>query len=108
VRHNKTAVSNDCIEHSNPRPLLRANIEPTSLVSRVSKSGFIKWRRHNLFISSALKHEYVEIEPCSEGRWTVAWGTILLGEIDEHRLDHGLIKQRVRRSASEVSVISFR
>lgn len=90
-----------------PRPLVDARYEPCSHVARVSKQGFIKWDRRNVFISSALKHENVEIELNVDGRWNVCWGSILLGQLDEHRLDRGLIIKRRRRGSREVSGMSF-
>jgi hypothetical protein len=69
--------------------------------------GFITWHRRPLVISSALKHEYVQIEPADEVRWAVSWGSILLGHLDENHPERGLIIPRRRRGAKEVSAMSL-
>jgi Integrase core domain len=45
-----------------PRKLVRPEPEPCAELSRVDKSGFITWRRRNIFIRSALAHELVELD----------------------------------------------
>jgi putative transposase len=92
-----------------PRPLVRPPFEPFAHVARVDKRGFIKWNRRNVLISSALKHEYVELEfdPDVDGRYHVRWGSIPLGWLDSHRPERGLIYARRRRGKAEVSAMSF-
>jgi transposase InsO family protein len=90
-----------------PRPLIKPEPEPFSYVARVDKNGFITWDRKRLFISSALKHEYIEIDPRDHGSWLVRWGAIPLGHLDELRRDRGLITPRRRRGAKEVSAMSL-
>jgi len=43
-----------------------------------------------VFISTALAGEMVDIVP-DEDRWADSWGSILLGWVDDNRLDRGLI-----------------
>lgn len=90
-----------------PRPLVKPETDPFSHLARVDKNGFILWHRRPLFISSALKHEYIELEPTDDGRWSVRWGAIPLGNLDEHRPERGLITPRRRRGAKEVSAMSL-
>jgi putative transposase len=92
-----------------PRPLVSPRLEPFFDVTRVDKSGFIKWNRRNVLISSALKHEYLqlEIDPDVDGRWNVWWGAIKLGHLDSHHPEHGLVYARRRRGKGEVSAMSF-
>jgi transposase InsO family protein len=90
-----------------PRPLVDYAFAPFGELARVDKHGFIKWHRKPIFISSALKHEVVEIGLEPDDRWSVTWGTILLGHLDEHRRDRGLIVPRRRRGAKEVSGMSL-
>ena len=90
-----------------PRPLVKPTFDPFGEVARVDKQGFIKWNRHKLFISSALKHEYIELDPITDGRWDVHWGAIPLGRLDEHRPDRGLIVPRRARGAKKVSGMSL-
>jgi|SRR5688572_22509884 len=90
-----------------PRPLVKLELDPFTQVARIDKNGCITWHRRPLFISSALKHEYVQIEPTDEVRWAVSWGPILLGHLDENRPERGLITPRRRRGAKEVSAMSL-
>jgi len=92
-----------------PRPLVRPMFEPFADVARVDKHGFIKWNRRNVLISSALKHEYIELEvdPDVDGRWHVRWCSITLGCLDSHRPERGLIYARRRRGKGEVSAMSL-
>jgi putative transposase len=92
---------------SYPRPLVKLELDPFTQVARIDKNGSITWHRRPLFISSALKHEYVQIEPVDEVRWAVSWGPILLGHLDENRPERGLITPRRRRGAKEVSAMSL-
>jgi transposase InsO family protein len=91
-----------------PRPLVKPELDPFSHVVRVDKNGFIAWHRRPLFVSSALKYEHLAIEPSDDGRWSVCWGAIFLGHLDEHRPERGLITPRRRRGAKEVSGMSLR
>jgi hypothetical protein len=90
-----------------PRPLVQHTFEPFSEVARIDKNGFIKWQRRKVFISSALKYEYVELDCDTQDGWDVRWGSILLGRLNEHRPDRGLIVSRRRRGSKEVSGMSF-
>jgi len=82
---------------------------PFAEVTRIDKHGFITWNQRRVLISSALKHEYIELEinPDTDGRWDVRWGEIALGWLDHHRPDRGLVYPRRRRGSSEVSGMSF-
>jgi transposase InsO family protein len=82
-----------------PCPLVDAiPVDPFGHVARIDKRGFIKWHRRNLFISSALAWECIELAPQVDskfdGSWIVRWGSILLGHLDEHRPERGLIVPR--------------
>jgi transposase InsO family protein len=85
-----------------PRPLLRRAPEPFSREVRVDKHGFILWNRRKVFISSALRCEYIELEFDPDGRWAVRWGAIPLGLLDEHAPKRGLIVARRRRGDASV------
>jgi transposase InsO family protein len=92
-----------------PRPLAERPFSPFGETTRINKHGFITWNRRQVFISSALKHEYIELEvdPNVDGRWDVRWGEIALGWLDEHRPERGLIYARRRRGSNEVSGMSY-
>jgi putative transposase len=91
-----------------PRPLLDAPVDPFGHVARIDKRGFIKWRRRNLFVSSALAHEFVQVGPDldadTDGRWEIRWGPILLGRLDDHRPDRGLVVPRRPRGTVVMSL----
>jgi transposase InsO family protein len=90
-----------------PRALVDQVFDPFGEIARVDKHGFIKWHRKKVFISSALKHECIELGFNDDGRWDVRWGAIPLGHLDEHRPDRGLVVPRRRRGAKEVSGMSL-
>ena len=93
-----------------PRRFVDAPLDPFSHVARIDKRGFIKWRRRNQFISSALAYEDIQLEPdhyaTLGGRWRVSWGGILLGRLDEHRPERGLIVPRRPRGTVVMSLVS--
>lgn len=90
-----------------PRPLVKVRFEPFTEVVRVDKNGFIKWDRRKLFISSALRHEYLELRRESDDCWSVRWGAIPLGRLDERRFDRGFIVARRSRAGRAVSGMSL-
>lgn len=90
-----------------PRPLVKIAADPFSEMARIDKNGFIKWHQKKVFVSSALKHEYVELDANDNGTWNVRWGAIPLGRLDEHRPDRGLIVPRRPRGVSKVSAMSL-
>jgi len=90
-----------------PRPLVKITPNPFAIVVRVDKGGFIKWNQRNVFISSALKHEDLQLEATCDGRWDVRWGPIPLGRLDDDRVERGLIVPRRPRGSSKVSGMSL-
>lgn len=90
-----------------PRAFVENRHDPFSAVARIDKQGFIKWHRRNVFISSALRYEYVELEANYDGRWKVRWGAIPLGHLDENRIERGLIILRRRRGSKNVTSMSL-
>jgi len=93
-----------------PRRFVEVPLDPFSHVARIDKRGFIKWRRRNQFISSALVYEDIQLEPDHDakldGRWRVSWGGIYLGRLDEHRPERGLIVPRRPRGTVVMSLVS--
>lgn len=49
----------------------------------VSKCGTYKWKRHQLFISQALGHEWIAFEEVGNGVWSVYFYDCLLARLDE-------------------------
>ena len=89
---------------SYPRPLIDVTFDAFDELARVDKNGCITRHRQRVHISSALKHEDVELVPHHDvdGRWDVAWGGIALGYLDEHR-----ICARKKRGEPKVSGMSL-
>lgn len=79
-----------------PRPLDSFEDLDAYARLRVDKHGFVRWQRRRVLISAALAHEDVSVDP-DDDRWAVSWGPILLGWIDERRIDRGLILPVSRR-----------
>lgn len=52
-------------------------------VRRVHLRGEIKWGGERVFISEALIHEPIGLEPSDDGRWRLHYGPIVLGHLDE-------------------------
>jgi putative transposase len=81
-----------------PRPLQTfADYDAEECLS-VDRHGFVRWRRRRVFISTALAHETVNLDRSyDDDRWSVTWGSILLGWLAEGRLDRGLILPTKKR-----------
>lgn len=79
-----------------PRPLESFDDVDASARLAIDKHGFVKWQRRRVLISAALAHEIISVDP-DDDRWAVSWGSILLGWIDDRRLDRGLILPVSRR-----------
>ena len=68
---------------------------------RLDRDGCVRWQRRKVFISTALAYEYVALE--AEGdqleteRWSVRWGSLVLGQLDGRHLDRGLIAPKRSR-----------
>jgi hypothetical protein len=75
--------------------------------AKVDKQGAIRWKRRRIFISQALRHEFVTLEEIDGGRWQVLFGPIALGTLDESRLDRGLILPRRRRRRDVITKLSL-
>ena len=55
-------------------------------VRKVSKNGGIRWKKGWVNISHSLLEEYVGLEEVDDGIWSVHFGSVLLGRINER--DH--------------------
>lgn len=91
--------------HRYPRKLLKFEPSTWNYAAQVDKSGFIRFARRKVFVSSALRHINVELERVAETKWKVRWGAILLGHIDGHALDRGVVP--IRRRRNQISVLSL-
>lgn len=62
------------------------------VLRRVTGWGRIRWANRNVWVSHSLAGEVVGLQQVSEGTWKLFFGPILLGTVDERRLDLGLIR----------------
>jgi transposase InsO family protein len=53
---------------------------------RITTIGVFSWKHHPIFVSEALRHETIGLEPIADGLWSVFFGNVLLGRFSEH--DH--------------------
>lgn len=87
--------------HRYPRKLVEFEYPHAHRVERVDKQGCVRWANRRVLITAALAHEYVSIDQDAgqddDNRWTVRWGELTLGWLDERRLDRGLIEPPRRR-----------
>ena len=77
-----------------PRGLERP--EPPAFSHHVvlGRDGSLLWHHRRVFVSSALAHELVGLEPCEGSQWAVYFGPILLGRFDQARPSNGLVVRR--------------
>ncbi len=62
-----------------PEPTYPGHFE----VRWVSSCGTIRFKKHQLFVSVALKHEHVALEETGDGVWSLYFCDVLLGRLDE-------------------------
>ena len=76
--------------HASPRPfpqkLPPLDYPPHFEVRLVSNNGGIRWRNHWVSVSSILRRERVGLEAVADGLWTVYFGPLELGRLDERSL----------------------
>lgn len=81
-----------------PTRLRQPEYGPEIEVRRVRQHGAIKWRSGELYVSEALRGEPIGIEQTGEEQWTVRYGPLLLGYLDEgNQLKRPRRKPRARR-----------
>ena len=73
-----------CSPRRYPRPLERFEIDPWNPLLRVDKNGFIRWEKRQVFVSTALAHEDIELRyDGEEEKWSVVFGPLLIGRFIE-------------------------
>jgi hypothetical protein len=53
------------------------------IVKRVTNAGTLRLRHRLLFIANALKQHYLGLEETDNGVWSIYFGSVLLGRLDE-------------------------
>jgi putative transposase len=59
---------------------------PAMEARRVSPKGLFRWRKEQVFISTALAGWSVGLEPAAQDNWNVWFGRLLLGRLEERTL----------------------
>jgi hypothetical protein len=52
-------------------------------VKRVTNAGTFRLKHKLLFIANALKQHHIGLDETDDGIWSIYFGTVLLGNIDE-------------------------
>jgi transposase InsO family protein len=66
-------------------------------IRRVSGDCTLRWKNRKVFVSSLLKHDFVGLEQISEEVWSVFYGPVHLGWLDEADYRIMDVKERTRR-----------
>jgi hypothetical protein len=97
----------DRSRRSYPRRLERVETPPWCHNAAVDEHGSIRWHGRRIHISHALALKTVALSPSGRGRWSVSYGPIELGSIDDERLERGLIPLRRRRRRGSVENVAL-
>lgn len=84
---------------SYPRRVPELEYAAGVVVRRVRTDGTIKWKGDHLYVSEALCGEPVGLEPRDDRFWTLRFGPVLLGVLDDQ-------KRRIHRLPTEVLPMS--
>ena len=82
---------------------------PIAECHRVRAAGTIRWRQGKLFISSTLAGELIGLHPLDSRYVQVVFANLLLGLIDTHQPQYGLIRPKPdlrRERSTRVSAMS--
>jgi hypothetical protein len=66
-------------------------------IRRVSGDSTLRWKNRKIFVSSLLKHDFVALEQISQEVWSVFYGPVHLGWLDEADYRIMDVKERTRR-----------
>ena len=53
------------------------------IVKRVTNAGTFRLKHKLLFIANALKQHHIGLDETDDGIWSIYFGTVLLGKVDE-------------------------
>jgi putative transposase len=56
------------------------------IVKRVTNAGTFRLKHKLLFIANSLKQNHIGLEEINDGIWSIYFGTVLLGRIDEREM----------------------
>lgn len=55
-------------------------------MKRVTNAGTFRLKHKLLFIANSLKQNHIGLEEINDGIWSIYFGTVLLGRIDEREM----------------------
>jgi len=53
------------------------------LVKRITNAGTFRLKHKLLFLANPLKQQLIGLDETADGIWSISFGTILLGKVDE-------------------------
>ena len=53
-------------------------------IRRVRGNGGIKWRGETIYLSEALRGEPVGLRPSDDRHWSIQFGPLIIGLLDDH------------------------
>jgi putative transposase len=77
-----------------PRKLLKPEPPAWREACDVDRNGYIRWRKHKLFVTSALSGEVVELERLGETTWQIRFLDLVIAQLDERRIERGIRLKR--------------
>jgi transposase InsO family protein len=77
-----------------PRKLIKAEPAAWNEACDVDRTGCIRWRKHKLFLTSALAGELVQLERIGETTWHIRFLDLVIAHLDERKLDRGIVLKR--------------
>jgi len=90
-----------------PCPLHRFVVDPWNQLLRVDKNGFIRWAKRQIFVSTALAHEDIELRYDGENEeWDVVFGPLVIGRLRETVAGPNLLPTRGRLADIEPKKVS--
>jgi putative transposase len=92
-------------ERRMPRRLQPFDYPEHFLRRRISKSGWMQWRKRLYFVSSTLHHQTVGLEHKGEGLFDLYFGPICLGRFNEEQRTMQLLNDRKRSTPSGGKVL---
>ena len=78
------AVSEICVRHAR-----HCHSRPSSAT--------IRWKKRKVFVTTLLKRHYIGLEQIGDGVWSVYYGPVHLGRLDEADFRIMDVKERARR-----------
>ena len=97
MKHWGSGLRRCCTRHRSASILTASatrSTEPGVTVRRVRGNGAIKWKGNLIYVSEALKGEPIGLVQQDEHVWTIQFGSLLIGALDDtaRRVDRTPVK----------------